>query len=125
MRRLLAHLVLLTIVWGYGWGYVAPAALGATEADLPPCCRGNGKHHCAMAMMQRWDGTTLAFRENSPQCPYRLPGPVLNGSAAAETKKTFALELPGSNLLLPIDPAPCASSDQIRNAGRSPPAVLL
>ena len=49
MRRLLAHLVLLTILWGY----VAPAALGATEAELPPCCRGNGKHHYAMAQSGR------------------------------------------------------------------------
>jgi hypothetical protein len=121
-RRLLADLVLLVILWGY----VAPAALGATEADLPACCRGNGKHHCAMASMaNRGGGTAPVFRANSPQCPYRLLGSVLHRSAMGEARKLFSLVLSAKDFFPQIDSNFYVSGDQIRASGRSPPALFL
>ena len=93
MRRILANLVLLMMLWGY----VAPAALSATEADLPACCRGNGKHHCSMASMARGDDAVPAVRANSPQCPYRLLGSVLKCTGVAEAHGSFYLELPDTD----------------------------
>jgi hypothetical protein len=120
MRRLFANLVLLVILWGY----VAPAALGATEAGLPDCCRANGKHRCAMASMPNGGGAS-GFRANFPQCPYLLLGSVLNRSGVAEAKQSFALELPSSNFLPRTDSAFYVSGAEIRTSGRSPPALSL
>jgi hypothetical protein len=125
MRRIFVHLVLLVIAWGY----VAPAAVSATEAELPACCRGNGKHHCAMVGMSMVgmsnDGGAPGVRSNSPQCPYRLLGSLLNRSGVAETKKSFSLELPFSNFFARADRAFYLSGGEICNSGRSPPALSL
>ena len=119
--RLLAKFVLLVILWGY----VAPAALGPSEADLPACCRGKGEHHCAMAGMVRSDDGASGVRANSPQCPYRLLGSVLRSPAAATTKKLFSLELPAVDLYLQRDHTLCASAIRSRNSGRGPPTLSL
>ena len=51
--------------------YVSPDA----ESSLPPCCRRNGAHRCAMAMRmaaeQTPDGRTLAFRTPAVRCPFQ------------------------------------------------------
>ena len=80
MRRLLANLALLVILWSYA----APALLGPSQADLPACCRGRGKHHCAMMdAMTRSDDGSPAFRTNPQPCPYRQLGSVFNRCVAA------------------------------------------
>jgi hypothetical protein len=119
MRRIPAHFVLLVLVWGY----VAPAALSATEA-VPACCRGNGKHHCAMASISN-DGGAPGVRTNSPQCPYRLLGSLLNRSGVPEAKKSFPFKLPFSEFFASADRAFYVSGGEICNSGRSPPALSL
>ena len=119
--RFAAHLVLLVTLWGY----VAPAALGPSEADLPACCRGKGMHHCSMAAMARSDDGAPGFRANSPQCPYRLLGSVLNRCSVAAARESFSLEPPASDLFSHRDSARRASALQIRNSGRGPPALSL
>jgi hypothetical protein len=121
MRRVLANLVLLVTLWGYA----APAALGATEAELPACCRGDGKHHCSMAGMAQPGGSAPGFSTNSPQCPYRLLGPVLKAPAAAAARKLFSLDLPAADLLSQRDAAFRESATRSRNSGRGPPALSL
>jgi len=45
--------------------------LSRQDPQLPPCCRRDGKHHCAMmAMMERTSPET-SFRQEPPACPYR------------------------------------------------------
>ena len=119
--RFLANLVLAVTLWGY----VAPAVLGPSEADLPACCRGKGMHHCAMAAMARADDGTPGYRTNSPQCPYRLLGSVLNRCSVAAARESFSLEPPASDLFSHRDSARRASALQIRNSGRGPPALSL
>jgi hypothetical protein len=119
--RYLANLVLLVTLWGY----MAPVALGPSEADLPACCRGMGKHHCAMASMARSDDGAPGFRINSPQCPYRLLGSVLNRDTVAAAKESFSLEPPASTPFSRSDSARAVSILNIRNSGRGPPASSL
>lgn len=122
MQRLLANLVLLVTLWGY----VAPAALRATETDLPACCRGNGKHHCSMAgMAQVGGGDSQSVRVNSPACPYRMLGSVLNGSRVGEAPQVFSIDLPALDWSSQSDIVHCASALVIRNSGRGPPAFSL
>jgi hypothetical protein len=122
MRRLLANLVLLVTLWGY----VAPVALGTSEAELPACCRGNGKHHCSMAGMAQADGDdSRHVSVNSPSCPYRWLGSVLDGSRVGEAPKTFSLDLPALDWFSQSDVFLRTSTFRIRNSGRGPPAFSL
>lgn len=119
--RRLANLVLLVTIWSY----VAPLALRPSEADLPACCRGHGIHHCAMAGMARSTDRSPTFRINSPQCPYRLLGSVVNRAVVATTVEPFSLETPAADLFTQHDGTHCVSRFQIRNSGRGPPALSL
>lgn len=120
MRRSLANLVLMVVLWGY----VAPVVLGATELDLPACCRSHGKHHCSMGCMGRQIGDAApGFHENSPQCPYRLQGSVLYGSSVAEAKKFFSMALPDGDFVHHAEAASGISVSRIRKSGRGPPLL--
>lgn len=46
----------------------------AAEANVPVCCRRNGKHHCMMYMewSQRRSFTTIR-----PKCPYSVAPPAI------------------------------------------------
>ncbi len=81
--QIVSQLVLALLLWTV----VAPALLAPSEADLPPCCRGRGRHHCAMlAMLQRLraDDSSPGFRQQPEPCPYRQLGSVLNGFAISD-----------------------------------------
>jgi hypothetical protein len=122
MRRALANLVLMVILWGY----VAPAVLGATELDLPSCCRSHGKHHGCTCCMSRSAGDAApGFHQNSPQCPYRLQGSVLYGSCVAEVKKFFSMVLPARDIFLHSEAAFALSASRIRKSGRGPPLASV
>jgi hypothetical protein len=41
------------------------------QSTLPPCCRRDGKHHCAMTAMAEAGQEAPSLRASSPQCPYR------------------------------------------------------
>ena len=71
MRRLTAisAFLFLSLAWG------APlfvALRGNSESDLPPCCRRNGKHHCAMSMVERMQSASRDPRLSTPaeKCPH-------------------------------------------------------
>jgi hypothetical protein len=44
MRRALSLLLLAVL----SFPLIAPALLARNSADLPKCCRRDGKHHCGM-----------------------------------------------------------------------------
>ena len=126
MKRIFAHLVLLVTLWGCA----APALLGPSEADLPACCRGRGKHHCAMMDMareaaRRSDGSP-AFGTHSAPCPYRHLGSVFNRCPLATARQALSFtELSATNLLPLRDLVRRASALPIRTSGRSPPLIPL
>jgi len=66
-RRILA----ITLLIAFGFPLFAPvfAATADPEANLPACCRSNGKHHCAMMhMMLMAAYNSPSF--NAPPCPF-------------------------------------------------------
>lgn len=67
MRRILAISLLLL----FALPAIAPLfALSGTEANIPICCRRNGKHHCMMPTEQAQvsQGTHLSLTPN--KCPF-------------------------------------------------------
>jgi hypothetical protein len=71
LRKLLA-IALLALL---GQPFVQPllARNATNEANLPACCRGNGKHHCMMSMAERRQlaSRDTQFKAPSERCPYR------------------------------------------------------
>ena len=67
MRRAIALLLMLV----FSSLLMAPLFASDPEANLPPCCRSHGKHHCMMRRMQRPDGRSgiAALREKCPCFP--------------------------------------------------------
>ena len=73
MRRLLSISLLLLLVFPI----VSPLfAATPSEADLPACCRRNGKHHCAMGAMGAAQASSHSPTTQSStireKCPYLL-----------------------------------------------------
>jgi hypothetical protein len=65
MRRLIA----LSLMTMFSWTLIAPLFGPGADANLPPCCRRNGKHHCMMRMMQRPGGNQKGFTSVTEKCP--------------------------------------------------------
>ena len=67
MRRAVALLLMLI----FSSMLMAPLFASDPEANLPPCCRRHGKHHCMMQGMQGSDGRPgfAAVREKCPCFP--------------------------------------------------------
>ncbi|MBV9404489.1 MAG: hypothetical protein JO211_04035 [Acidobacteriaceae bacterium] len=67
MRRLLA-IILLSLA---SLGQIAPLFAADSEAQLPPCCRANGKHKCSMRAMARMHYSVGSFFAGiSEKCPF-------------------------------------------------------
>ena len=63
MRRLLA----ITMMLLFGWTLAAPLFVADAASSLPECCRRNGSHHCAGAMMD--DSGSRTFSTIASKCP--------------------------------------------------------
>jgi hypothetical protein len=77
---------------------MAPLFASDPEANLPPCCRRNGKHHCMMSERQDGRPEFAAVREKCPCFPA--------GTCAArstqfqpEAAELFQLASPGATLV--------------------------
>ena len=80
MRRTIA----LTLLAFLGWAVAAPLFAGDPEANLPPCCRRHGKHHCMMRMMRVSDNGTPGFAAVTEPCPCH---PAIASAAHSSTWK--------------------------------------
>ena len=65
MRRTIA----LSLLMIFGWSLMAPLFAPDAEANLPSCCRRNGKHHCMMHLMERLSGKQSGIASVSEKCP--------------------------------------------------------
>jgi hypothetical protein len=65
MRRLIA----LSLTMMFSWTLIAPIFGPGADANLPPCCRRNGKHHCMMRRMGQLSGNRKGFTSVSEKCP--------------------------------------------------------
>jgi hypothetical protein len=70
MRKLLA--ITLLVLSGMPLFQPLLAMTRKSEADLPACCRRNGRHHCMMSMVARGQLTSRAPQFHAPgdKCPY-------------------------------------------------------
>jgi hypothetical protein len=66
MRRSIA----ISLLMLFSWTLIAPLIAQEPEANLPACCRRNGKHHCMMRMMKQRSGIQKGFSTVSQKCPY-------------------------------------------------------
>ncbi len=125
MRRGIATLFVLF----FSLGPLATLSPASDDAYLPPCCRRNGKHHCAMYMAM------MAAREVIPagappvarapsHCPY-YPHHVPVWSTPAHALAAAAAGLP-EQLVRPHSPAAARAAarfTQLRiRSVRGPPA---
>lgn len=128
VRRCLS--ILLALI--FGLGPLSAALPGAEDVNLPPCCRRNGAHHCAMAahmaaMMAaaEHDGRTYVGAPST--CPY-YPGPTLALlmpaahalAAEAESLRVFAT----TTVAAETAQAAYLSSPSRTHSGRGPPLLL-
>lgn len=75
MRRVIA----ITLFVCMSAVVVLPLLFSDPDDQLPPCCRRDGKHHCAMMAMMMARNHPLSgtsFRAAIQPCPYWQCGPV-------------------------------------------------
>ena len=65
MRRAIAHSLLMI----FSWMLIAPLLAPDAGANLPACCRRNGKHHCMMGGMEQSGGKEAGFSTVHKKCP--------------------------------------------------------
>ncbi|MGD0786524.1 MAG: hypothetical protein ABR898_00980 [Terracidiphilus sp.] len=65
MRRTIA--LALTVIFCFT--LIAPIFGPGADANLPPCCRRNGKHRCMMRGMEQFSSDQKGFTSVSEKCP--------------------------------------------------------
>jgi hypothetical protein len=65
MRRAIS----ISLMMLFSWTLMVPFFAPDPEANLPACCRNNGKHHCMMRMMGQRSGHQKGFTRVAEKCP--------------------------------------------------------
>jgi hypothetical protein len=65
MRRAIA----ISLMMLFSWTLIAPFYARDCDANLPACCRKNGKHYCAMRTMGQRAGDQRGFTTVAERCP--------------------------------------------------------
>jgi hypothetical protein len=122
MRRTIA--LALTVI--FCWTLIAPVFGPGADANLPPCCRRNGKHHCMMRMMQRLGGSQKGFTSVSEKCPCEpasacaVHSPVFKPEAG----QRFCAQVVRRPACAPPTEALCRISFLLSHPKRGPPSPL-
>ena len=109
VKRTLASLLLLLI----GFPLIGPALFAGNdaEANLPACCRRDGKHHCSMMdAAERQESGPALTANRCPQFP--------KSSLASESSKTFNADV--STVTVELAPAGCESLLQFSQFVKNP-----
>jgi len=120
-RRILA----ITLLIAFGFPLVAPLLAATTdpEASLPPCCRSNGKHHCAMMHLMLMASSGPSF--NAPPCPFYPAGVNPQRVVPAALTPTVTLAVVQLRAPAPAAAAPRSAAGTFiaaANLKRGPPA---
>jgi hypothetical protein len=123
MRR--AFSILLILFFGFG---PLSVLIDSEHANLPPCCRRHGAHHCAMSTMTRNAASGRMPMASAPlTCP-DYPGLAALFAAPAPALTIAAPSLPSlreqAQVSLANYAAPEAAPTHIL-AGRGPPRTNL
>ena len=122
MRRMIA----LALTMMFGWMLIAPIFGPDADANLPPCCRRNGKHHCMMRRMERLSGNQKGFTSVSEKCPC-LPASacaVHSPTYEPEAGERFYAEVVRHPAFAPQTKALCRISFLRSHPKRGPPSPL-
>jgi hypothetical protein len=123
MRR--AFSIFLILFFGLG---PLSVFLDSEDANLPPCCRRHGTHHCAMTSMTR-----NAASSNMPMASAPLTCRDYPGLSALLAAPAPALMVAAANLPVPCEQAGAALANYAAPkatpthilAGRGPPRTNL
>ncbi|MGH9599911.1 MAG: hypothetical protein ACRD27_08600 [Terracidiphilus sp.] len=119
------------LVLFFSLGPFAPLSQANEDANLPACCRRNGRHHCAINMQTMAAGMMLVPPGASPiaqapsRCPYYPHNPTawttpIHALVPAPVDLPVPLAQPHS----PAAARAAARLSQIRTrAGRGPPTI--
>lgn len=98
---------------------------GPDDADLPACCRRNGKHHCAMAgMMVQAESRYVTVSERCPYSPFAHVALMLPHYFVPDTRPPSSIS--GSGPSTPVRAAEAGyriSADRSRQK-RGPPFLM-
>ena len=122
MRRTIA----LALMMVFSWTLIAPVFGPDADANLPPCCRRNGKHHCMMRMMERFGSNQKASRPSQRNAPASQPAPVpfILRAYNPETGKQIYAEVVRHRLSAPQTEAVYRVSFLRSHQKRGPPSPL-
>jgi hypothetical protein len=122
MRRTIAFALTAIL----SWTLIAPIFGPGAGANLPACCRRNGKHHCAMRGVEQPGGDQKGFTSVSEKCPCppastcAVHSPIFKPEAGSR----FCAQVPRHTVLAP-------RTDALRNISflrshpkRGPPSPL-
>jgi hypothetical protein len=88
LRRILAISLVLSVSFPLICA-VLPSGMG--DANLPACCRRDGKHHCMMRGMENLQGSRItAVSEKCPCGPFATARVILPRFAPATAQAVFA-----------------------------------
>lgn len=122
MRRIVS-IALLAV---FSWQFAAPAFSPDAEANLPPCCRRHGKHHCMMRWMVQQESGHPAFTTVTERCPY---GPAsvtaVHSSAYQPPVASSFYTGPGSQSAVAPPTAPVAGNTFLRGHQKRGPPFLF
>ena len=122
--------IAIFLVLFFSIGPLAALSPASEDAALPPCCRRNGKHHCAMYMAMMAARTPIPsgaqpIARAPSHCPYYPQHPAVWWSTPAHALAAAPIGLP-ELLAQPHTPAAARAAarlTQIRTrASRGPPA---
>jgi len=122
MRRIWA--ILLVAV--YSFSPIAPAVFASDpESKLPPCCRRDGKHHCAMMANQQASPSGPSIQSN--RCPLFPGAPAIPAGPAISLPGVAAAIFAGwlsHPAVCPQTEALCRISYSRAGQKRGPPILL-
>ena len=106
------RLTIMVVLLGVSLPWLTPFIAARDDSGLPPCCRRDGKHHCAMMAQleeQRKQSAGLpSFRQVPEPCPYRStllvpPAPANYGTLPTATFLQMPAAQPLRLIPLPVE----------------------
>ena len=83
MRRV----IVLSLMMLFSLTLIAPLFASNQDANLPACCRRNGKHHCMMGSRSGLQKGFTSVSEKCPCCPFgacAVCSPIFKPEAGAQ-----------------------------------------
>ena len=128
LRRLVA--IALLAVFGLPFAQSLFALTPKSDANLPACCRRNGKHHCMMSMAERREMSSNKPQfappvEKCPYCPAALTlGHQTNPFSIATGQIVFLSSVGQSSVVAQTESKRRISRDRSRQK-RGPPTFVF